>query len=103
MDLGNFNTKSFAIKSCNSAIHKPACYKTRNGNGNGTKRNRIGARAQQLISEQFDFALSQCTKSGESDNLEPEVSYLAKVIKPGMETEMERNEIETVLFSFWPI
>ena len=62
---------------------------------------------QQLISEQFDFTLSQinsqCTKSGESDNLKPELSYLAKVIKPGMETEMERNEIETVLFSFWPI
>ena len=36
------------------------------------------AHAQQLISEHFDFALgqlnSQCTKSGESDNLEPELT-----------------------------
>ena len=40
------------------------------------------ARARQLISGHFDFALSQfnsqCTKSSESDNLEPELSYLAK-------------------------
>ena len=37
---------------------------------------------QQLISEHFDFALSQlnsqCTKSGESDNLESDLTYLAK-------------------------
>ena len=49
-----------------------ACYKTQNGNGNGTKRNEIKtAHVRQLISEHFDFALiqfkSQCMKSGESD------------------------------------
>ena len=36
------------------------------------------ALARQLISEHFDFILSQfngqCMKSGESDNLEPEVT-----------------------------
>ena len=36
-------------------------------------------RVRQLISEHFDFALShlksQCTKSGESENLEPELTY----------------------------
>ena len=36
--------------------------------------------AQNLISEHFDFALSQvnsqCTKSGEFDNLEPELNVL---------------------------
>ena len=43
------------------------------------KRNEIEtAHAQQLISEHFDFALrqlnSQCMKSGESDNLELELT-----------------------------
>ena len=37
------------------------------------------ARVRQLISEHFDFALSQlnsqCTKSDESDNLKPELTY----------------------------
>ena len=47
------------------------------------KRNEIeSACVRQLISEHFDFVLSQlnnqCTKSGESDNLEPGLSYLAK-------------------------
>ena len=55
------------------------CYKTQNGNRNGTKRNEIEtARAQQLISEHFDFALSQlnsqCMKSSQSDNLELELT-----------------------------
>ena len=54
-----------------------ACYKTQNGNGN--EKNQIeAARVRQLISEHFDFALSQlnsqCTKSGESYNLEPELT-----------------------------
>ena len=47
------------------------------------KRNEIEtAHVQQLISEHFDFALgqlnSQCTKSGESDNLELELTLIAK-------------------------
>ena len=57
-----------------------ACYKTRNGNGNGTKRNEIKAvLARQLIIEHFDFASSQlnsqCKKSDDqSDNLESKVT-----------------------------
>ena len=47
------------------------------------KRNEIEtARVRQLISEHFDFALSQlqtqCTKSGEFDNLESDLTHLAK-------------------------
>ena len=43
------------------------------------KRNEIEtARARQLISEHFDFALSQlnsqCMKGGESDNFEPKLT-----------------------------
>ena len=60
------------------ACHCMACYKTRNGNGNGMKQNETQtALARQLSSEHFDFTLSQlnsqCTKSGESDNLDPEL------------------------------
>ena len=50
---------------------------------NETKRNeKETARMRQLISEHFDFALSQlqtqCTKSGEFDNLESDLTHLAK-------------------------
>ena len=49
---------------------------------NEPKRNIETVRVWQLISEHFDFALSQlksqCTKSGEFDNLESDLTYLAK-------------------------
>ena len=57
-----------------------ACYYSiKPGMETEMERNEIEtARARQLISEHFDFALSQlnsqCTKSGESDNLEPELT-----------------------------
>ena len=53
------------------------------GMGTEMERNEIEtARVRQLISEHFDFALSQlqtqCTKSGEFDNLESDLTHLAK-------------------------
>ena len=47
------------------------------------ERNEIDpARVRQLISEHFEFASSQlqtqCTKSGEFDNLESDLTHLAK-------------------------